>query len=56
MINKTVNIKFFLLKNTLKLAIQYLFNVVILINTVFSLKLNFKLKIDPKIGTFENLE
>ena len=36
------------LKNTFKVALQYLFNVVILLNTVFYLKLCFKLKIDPK--------
>ena len=38
------------------MARQYLFNVFILFNTVFNLKLNFKLKIDPKRCTFKNLE
>ena len=35
-----------------KVALQYLFNVFILFNTVF----NFKLKIYPKMCTFKNLE
>ena len=42
------------LKNTFKVALQYLFNVFILSNIVF--KLNFKLKIGPKMFTFKNLE
>ena len=37
-------------------ASQYLFNIVILVNTVFYLKLNFNLKIDPKTCTFKNME
>ena len=41
-------IKFFLLKNIFKVALQHLFNNFILLNTVFNLKLNFKLKVDPK--------
>ena len=45
-----------LVKNIYKVALQYLFNVFILFNTVFYLKLNFKLKIDPKMNTFKNLE
>ena len=48
--------KFFLLKNTFQVTIQYLFNVFILINTASYIKLNFKLKIDPKMCTFKNLE
>ena len=47
---------FFSLTNTFEVALQYLFNVFILFNTVFYLKFNFKLKIDPKICTFKNLE
>ena len=35
----------------LKVALQYLFNVVILFNTAFYL--NFKIKIDPKICTLK---
>ena len=47
----------FLLKNTFKVALHYLFNVVILLSTVFNLKLSFKLKIDPKTcSSFKNLE
>ena len=45
-----------LLKNIFKLALQYLFNVFILFNTGSYLKLNFKLKIEPKICTFKNVE
>ena len=37
-------------------TLQYLLNVYILFNTVSYLKLNFKLKIDPKMCTFKNLE
>ena len=40
------NLKF--LKNTFKVVSQYLFNIFILINIVFNLKFNFKLKIDQK--------
>ena len=36
-----------------KVALQYLFNVFILFNTVFNLKLKFKLKKDPKMCTFK---
>ena len=43
--NKSDN--FFFHKNTFKVALQYLFNLFILFNIVFNLKLNFKLKIDP---------
>ena len=39
-------------KNTFKVALLYLFDVVILLNTNF----NFKLKIDSKTCTFKNLE
>ena len=48
--------KNFFLKNTFKVALQFLFNVYILLNIVFNLKLNFKLKIDTKMLTFKNLE
>ena len=48
--------KFFLLKNTFEVALQYLFNVLVLLNTVFYLKLKFKLKVDSKTSTFKNLE
>ena len=48
--------KFFSLKNTIKVSLQVVFNVFILFNTVFTLKFNFKLKIDPKMHTFKNLE
>ena len=51
-----VIIKIFLSKNIFKLALQYLFNDFILFNAVSYLKLNFKLKIDPKMCTFKNLE
>ena len=44
------------LKNTFKVAIQYLFNVLLVFNIVFYLKLYFKLKIDPKMRSFNNLE
>ena len=40
----------------MKVALQYLFNVFILFNTVFYLEHNLKLKIDPKRCTFKNLE
>ena len=43
-------------KNIFKVALLFLFNLVILLNTVFNLKLNFKLKVDPKTFTFKNLE
>ena len=46
----------FLLKNTYKVNLQYLFNVVVLFITVSYIKLNFKLKINPKMCTFKNLE
>ena len=47
-------IKNFLI-NTFKVALQYLYNVVILLKTVLNLKLSFKLKIDPKTCTLKNL-
>ena len=47
---------FFFLKNTCKVALQYLFNKLILFNIVFNLKLNSKLEIDSKMRTFKNLE
>ena len=48
--------KVFLLKSTFKVALQYFFNVVILFNTIIYLRINFKIKIDPKVCTFKNLE
>ena len=45
-----------LIKNTLKVALQYLFSVFMLLNIVHYLELNLKLKIDPKMPTFKNLE
>ena len=48
--------KTFLLKNLFKVILQYLINVFILFNTIFYIKLKFKLKIDPKMRTFKNLE
>ena len=39
-----------------KVALQYLFNVFILFNTVSYLKHNYKLKIDPKLCILKNLE
>ena len=56
LIKLLVIIKKFSLKNTFKVALQYLFKFFILINTVFNFKLNFRLKIDPKMCTFKNLE
>ena len=38
------------------LALQYLFNVFMLFNTVFYLKLSFKLKIEPKVCNSKNPE
>ena len=48
--------KFIFLKNAFKVNVQYLFNVGILLNTIFHFNLNFKLKIDPKTCTFESFE
>ena len=45
--------KFFLLKNIFRVALQYLFIILILFNTVFNLKL---IKIDPNMRNFKNLE
>ena len=45
--------KMFLLKNAFKVTLQYPFNVFILFNPVSYIKLNFKLKIDPKICSFK---
>ena len=42
----------FLLKNTFKLGLQYLFNVVTLLSTVFNLKFSFKLITYQKTYTF----
>ena len=40
---------FFLLEKLSKVALQYLFNKFILFNTVSHIKLNFKLKVYPKL-------
>ena len=45
----------FILKNTLKEALRFLFNLVILFSTFF-LNLDFKLKIDLKACNFKNLD
>ena len=45
---------FFLLKDIFKLALQYVFNV-ILFNTVSYIEINLKLKIDLKMCTYKNL-
>ena len=42
-----------LIKNTFKVAFEYLFNVFILFNTVSYLKLSFKLKFYPKMCTLK---
>ena len=42
--------------NILKVVLQYLFNAFILFNTVSYLKLDFKLKIEPKMYSFKNQE
>ena len=47
-------LKVFLLKNTFKVTLQYLFNVFILFNTVSYIEIN--LKVNPKMCTFKNLE
>ena len=39
----------------IKVALQCLFNIFILFNTVSYLNLNFKLKVDPKMCTIKNL-
>ena len=51
-INFLFHHQFFLFNNTFKVALQYLFNVFILINTVCYLKLKSKLKIDQKVCIF----
>ena len=59
-IKKFVIIKFKKKQNTFEAALQFftvnLFNDLILFNTVFYLKLKFKLKIEPKTKTLEYLE
>ena len=45
-----------IIKKHFKVAIQYLFNVFILISIVSNLKLRFKLKVYPKTCTFKHLE
>ena len=47
---------FFLLKDTFKVVLQYRFNVVNYLTQFLTLNCFFKLKIDPKTCTFENLE
>ena len=44
------------IKNTFKVALQYAFNVVLLLNPVFNLKLNTKQKKDLKRELSKNLE
>ena len=46
----------FLIKNIFKVALHFLFNVFILFNTVSYIEITLKLKIDPKMCTFKNLE
>ena len=47
----------FFSNNTFKLALQYVFHVVVLFDTVFYLKLNFKLRQTKKrVCTFKNLK
>ena len=53
---KVLSSSIFLLKSTFKVALEFFFNVFILSNTVSYLKLNLKLKIDPKMYNFKNLE
>ena len=48
--------KIFLSKNTFKVTLQHLLNVFVLFNTVSFIEINLKLKIDPKMFTFRNLE
>ena len=50
-----VIIKIFSIKILIKCNFMYLFDVFILLKTVSYIKLNFKLKIDPKMCTFKNL-
>ena len=40
----------------IKVALQYLINVFILLNAVSYIEINLKLKINPKMCTFKNLE
>ena len=44
------------MNNIFKIALQNLFNIFILFNTASYFKFNFRLKIDPKMFTFKNLE
>ena len=46
----------FLLKDTFKVTLQYLFNVLIVFNKVSYFKFNLKLKKDPKMCSFKNPE
>ena len=43
-------------KKTFKVTLQHLLNVFVLFNTVSFIEINLKLKIDPKMFTFKNLE
>ena len=51
-----VIIKIFLLKNTFKVALHSIFNIALLIKTIFNPRYDFKLKVDPKMHTFKNLK
>ena len=46
--DKIFDIITYLLKDTFKVDVQYVFNIFVIIKTVFYLKHNIKLKIDPK--------
>ena len=50
------SLKFFLIKNTFQVTLHNFFNVFLLFNTVSSIKLNFKLKIDPKMFILKTLK
>ena len=43
-------------KNPFKEVLRYIFSIVMLFNTVFYLKLSFKLEIDPKTCNFKKME
>ena len=53
--NNNLTLAIFLLNNTTKLFLQYLFHVVVLFYTVFNLKLDFKLKYTKKVY-YKNLK
>ena len=50
------HLKFILVRNILKVTLQYLFYFFIQFNTVSYTIINYKLKIDPKMCTFKNLK